>query len=211
MTNAGTRMPTPMRVAAPTRAGLRLVRLHLTSRRATGAVAVMAAGAVALRIAPHSRATLQLLPLVIETTTAMVIAATTISPFGEPERATGRRLPYLRLTAATTLTAAAIASLAIGSAAAHLPGGTPGILRDVAGLTGLGLLSAAVLGGGHAWTGPMTYLLVAQHAMSAHWITPWTWPARPPHDLGAALCAALIFATGTAIITVRGAHATAPE
>jgi len=29
-------------------------------------------------------------------------------------------------------------------------------------------------------------------------------PARPPHDLGAALCAAGVFAAGAVLITLRG-------
>ena len=41
--------------------------------------------------------------------------------------------------------------------------------------------------------------------------TPWIWPARPPHDLGAALCAGLVFAAGLAVITVRGARDPAGE
>jgi hypothetical protein len=49
----------------------------------------------------------------------------------------------------------------------------------------------------------MAHLLVAESAIAAGWTTPWTWPARPPHDLGAALCAAVVFTAGTAIITMR--------
>jgi hypothetical protein len=32
------------------------------------------------------------------------------------------------------------------------------------------------------------------------------WPARPPHDLGGALCAAAVFAAGLAVITMHGAR-----
>jgi hypothetical protein len=206
MTTAGTRMRAPMRAAGPAHAGLRLLCLYLTSRRATGALAMIVAGAIALGFASHSRATAQVLPLVIETAAAMVIAATTSSPFGGPECATGRWLPYLRLTAVTTLTGATIAVLSVGSATTHASGGALGVMRDVAGLTGVGLLAAAFVGGGLAWTGLMTYLVIAHHAMSAGWTTSWTWPARPPHDRGAAMCAALVFMAGTAIITTRGAH-----
>jgi hypothetical protein len=52
----------------------------------------------------------------------------------------------------------------------------------------------------------MAYLLVAESALAAGWTTPWVWPARPPHDLGAALCAASVFTAGAAVITVRGAR-----
>lgn len=211
MTTVGTRTRAPMRATAPAHAGLRLLRLYLTSRRATTVLVVIVAGAVALGFASRSRATAQVLPLVIETTAAMVIVTTTSSPFGGPERATGRWLPYLRLTAVTTLTMAAIAVLSTGSALTHAPGGALGVMRDVAGLTGVGLLTAAFVGTGPAWTGLMTYLVIARHAMSAGWTTPWTWPARPPHDRGAALCAALVFIAGTAVITASGARVSARE
>jgi DNA-binding NarL/FixJ family response regulator len=122
-----------------------------------------------------------------------------------------RWLPYLRLGAAIALTATAVGALAAGAAAARLPGGTLDVLRNVAALAGIGLLSAALLGGALAWIGPMTYLLIAEYGLTVHWTTPWTWPARPPHDLGAALCAALAFAVGVAVIAVRGARESARE
>jgi hypothetical protein len=53
--------------------------------------------------------------------------------------------------------------------------------------------------------------VLAAYAVNGSWQTPWTWPGRPPHDLGAALCAALVFAVGAAVITVRGARDSAPE
>jgi hypothetical protein len=65
---------------------------------------------------------------------------------------------------------------------------------------------AAALGGAFGWTGPMAYWLVTEGALAGDWTTPWVWPARPPHDLGGALCAGLVFAAGLAVITVRGAR-----
>ena len=141
--------------------------------------------------------------MLLEAGTASVIAATTYSPFGEPERATGRWLPYLRFGTAVALTGIAVGLLSAGAAAAHLPGGTLDVLRNVAGMTGIGLLSAAVIGGGLSWIGPMAYLVLSEYAILNAWRTPWIWPARPPHDAGAALCATLAFVVGTAIITVR--------
>lgn len=81
----------------------------------------------------------------------------------------------------------------------------------MAGLTGVGLLCAAVLGGALAWTGPTTYMMIAVYALYTQWhgpalTTPWIWPARPPHDVGAAICGGLVFAAGMVAITVRGAR-----
>jgi hypothetical protein len=205
--------------ARPPLAGLRLVRLHLASRRVPAALAAVAACAVGLRVALHwhwdAYGALQL-PLVFETACAAVIAVTTASPFGEPERATGRWLPFLRLGAALALTAAAAGALAAAGTGAHLAGGALDVLRNVAGLTGIGLLFAAVLGGGLGWAGPLAYMVVAAYELYAAWHggalnTPWIWPARPPHDAGAAICASLVFAAGMMVITVRGARDSAGE
>ena len=192
---------------------LRLVRLHLASRRVPGALAALALCGVVLRAALYWHWSLgsgngaQQLALVLEAGAASIIAVTAQSPFGDPERATGRWLPYLRLGTALGLTAAAFAALAAGAAADHLPGGNVDILRNTAGLTGIGLLLAGVIGGALAWAGPMAYVIVAQFGLIADWPSPWVWPARPPHDLGGALCAGLVFAAGIVVATVRGARA----
>jgi len=201
--------------AGPGRAGLHLVRLHAASRRVLAGLLVLAACAVALRTAlhwlPRSGVYSRQIPLIIEAGAAAVIGVTTRSPFGEPERATGRWLPWLRLAACVALTGIAVGALAAGAAAAHLAGGAAGLARDLAGLTGIALLAAAAVGGGLAWTGPIAYLAVTLPALTGHWTTPWIWPARPPHDRGAAICAALVFAAGVAIIMVRGARDGARE
>jgi hypothetical protein len=195
----------------------RLLLLHLISRRVPAAAAVLAACGLLLRAGLQwhwvygTGPQAQELPVMIESAAAAAIAVVTASPFGEPERATGRWLPYLRLADALGLTLAAIGVLAAGAAAAGLPGGAVAMTRNVAGLTGLGLLSAAVLGGLLAWIGPMAYAVVAEFAIVEAWTTPWMWPARPPHDWGAALCAALAFALGLAVTTLRGARRAAHE
>ena len=104
-------------------------------------------------------------PLLIETAAAAAIGVVTRSPFGEPERGTGRWLPVLRLGAAVALTAAAFGALAAGSAAAHLDYGYLGLLRDLAGMTGIALLAAAVVGGSLCWIGPLGYWMLAAYAI----------------------------------------------
>jgi len=192
----------------------RLVRRYAASRRIPTAMGVLAGCAVGLRLALIAHwdtyGALQL-PLVFEVVAVTAIAASTASPFGEPERAGGRWLPFLRLAAVLALTAVAVAALAAAGTGAHLAGGTLEVLRNVTGMTGIGLLCAAALGGGLAWTGPVGYLLAGAYGLYTQWhhpplTTPWIWPARPPHDLGAALCAGLVFAVGTAVITLRGAR-----
>jgi len=193
----------------------RLARHYAVSRRIPFALLAIAACAIALRVTLlghwDAYGALQL-PLVIETAAATAVAATAASPFGEPERTTGRWLPYLRLAGTTALTATAIGALVLAAATgAHLSGGTLDVARNVAGITGLGLLCAGALGGGLSWTGPTGYLVASVYALYTLWhgpaiTTPWLWPARPPEDLGGALCAGLVFAAGLALVTVRGAR-----
>ncbi|MBV9447070.1 MAG: hypothetical protein JO345_14405 [Streptosporangiaceae bacterium] len=198
-------------------AGLRLVWLHLLSRRVPVALIALAVCGAVLRAAlvwhwgPGSGNAALQLPALFEIGTAAVIAVTTYSPFGEPERATGRWLPWLRLGTALGLTAAAIGLLGAGAAGESLPGGILAIVRNVAGAAGIGLLLAAVIGGALAWIGPMAYLVIAEVALLQAWTSPWTWPARPPHDRGAAICAALVFAAGITITAVRGARDSAGD
>lgn len=217
MTTAGVHQSAPgaapAPAASPGQAGLRLVWLYLVSRRAPGALALLAGFGVLLWAAlfwhwnvAGGAAAAMAIPLTVQAGVAAVIAVTCYGPFGEPERATGRWLPYLRLAGALLLTAAAFGALAAGSAAGGLPGGIPALLRNVAGMTGTGLLAAAILGGALGWTAPLIYLVVTEGAFAGSWTTPWAWPTRPPHDLGGALCAGAVFAAGLLATTVRGAR-----
>ena len=216
MTAAGIHRPPGAGQARPASrralATLRLAWLYLVSRRALAAVALLVALGALLWAALHGNwsvaggaAARQLIPLVIETGAAAVIAVTTFGPFGDTERATGRWLPWLRLGTAVLLTAAAAGALAAGASGGHLSGGSLAMLRNLAGMTGTGLLAAAALGGAFAWTGPMAYWLVTEGALAGSWTTPWIWPARPPHDLGGALCACGVFAAGIVAVTLLGA------
>jgi hypothetical protein len=191
------------------------VRLYAASRRLSVALGALAACGLALRAMLEWHLALgyrpQQLPVLLEAGAASVIAVTTYGPFGEPERATGRWLPYLRFGTAVALTAIAVGLLSAGAAAAHLPGGTLDVLRNTAGIAGIGLLSAALIGGALSWIGPMVYLVLGEYAILNAWRTPWIWPTRPPLDAGAALCATLVFVAGTVIITARGARHRAAE
>jgi hypothetical protein len=52
----------------------------------------------------------------------------------------------------------------------------------------------------------MAYLVITEVALSGNPTTLRVCPARPPHDLGGALCAGLIFAAGTVVIALFGAR-----
>ena len=203
-------VPAPA-AAWPAVAWLRLARLYAVSRRVPAALGLLAALGCLLWAALYWRwniaggpAAQQFFSLAIETGAAAVIAVTTYGPFGEPERATGRWLPWLRLGSALALTAIAYGLLAAGATGGVLPGGTLALLRYLAGTAGLGLLSAVALGGPFGWVGPMAYLLITEVALDGDPTTPWIWAGRPPHDHGAALCAGAVFVAGLVAITVLG-------
>src|ERR1019366_4446981 len=111
---------------------LRLVRLHLASRRVPTALAAVAGCAAVLRVALHwhwdAYGALQL-PLIFEAGCAAVIAVTAGSPFGEPERAAGRCLPSLPVGTALALPAAAPGALAAAGTGAPMAGGPLYVLR----------------------------------------------------------------------------------
>jgi hypothetical protein len=82
--------------------GLWLAWLYLRTRRVPAGIVVLAGCGVLLRALLHwkSNSDPQQFPMIIEAGAAAVVAVTTHGPFGETERATGRRLPALRLLAA---------------------------------------------------------------------------------------------------------------
>jgi hypothetical protein len=192
----------------------RLIRLYLGSRRTPTAMAALLVCALVLRAAlsrPWDAYGALQLPLLFETACACVIAVATASPFGELERAAGSRLPWLRVGTTTALAAVAAAALCGAGIGTHLDGGGQSAVRNLAGLTGIGLLCAALLGGALAWTGPAAYMLIGVYALYRQWhgpalTTPWIWPARPPDDVGAAICAGLVLAAGLGAVAVRGAR-----
>jgi hypothetical protein len=192
--------------------GARLAWLHARSRRVPAAVVALAVCGGVLRAALNWHWAVggglhaQQIPMIIEAGAATVIAVTSHGPFGEPERATGRRLPYLRLGTALALTGLAIGVLQLAVTGASLNEGIAVLSRNVLGLTGIGLLTSLAAGGLLAWTLPLGYLAFAQYALLESWQSPWMWPVRPPADRGAWIWACLVFAAGLLAFTVRGAR-----
>jgi hypothetical protein len=75
--------------------------------------------------------------------------------------------------------------LAAAGIRAHLAGGTLDVPCNMAGLAGIGLLCAAVLGGALTWADPRAHRRIAVYGQYTQWhspalTTPWIWPARPP-------------------------------
>lgn len=193
---------------------MRLLRLHAASRRVPAALILLAALASGLRlalIAPWDSYGALQCPVIFEAACSAVIAAAASSPLGDPERVAGRGLAVLRLTMTVTLTITAGALLIAAGTGTTLTGGAADVVRNLAGLTGIGLICAVLLGGGLAWTGPLGYLIASVYAIYTQWhqpalTTPWLWPARPAGDVGGAACAAAAFVVGILLCTFRGAR-----
>ena len=196
---------------------LSLAWLHLRSRRAPAALTALLACAVALWASLHYRWWLGTgnaadeLPMILQGSAAGIIAVTAHSPFGEPERATGRRLAVLRAGLALALCGAAIGFFALAAAAAdsprssvYLAGGILPVARNVLGMTGIGLIFSLVTGGLIAWIGPLAFTAVSQFALIANYSEPLTWAARPATDRGGWITAMVVFAIGLAAFAIRG-------
>ena len=183
----------------------RLLLLHLRSRHVPLTAALLAATASVLRaVQPLTEGGSEfavLLPLVLTVAAAGLIAASTRSPFGDPERATFP-LPRLRLIHLLVLVAAGTA--VIGAART---GDDPGAaIRNLAGLTGLALLATPVTGAALAWIAPLAYVIYCGGPVDTHQIGLPAWPALPGTNTTATLNALALLAAGVATVTLTGAR-----
>jgi len=198
-------------------ANSRLLRLFLLSRHVPTALALLVGCGVAMQLAIRvhwiagTGASSQAVPILIEGAAALIVTVAARSPFGEVERAVGGRTPWLRLGATLGLATFAVVALILGAEPHGILGGDVGILRSMAGLTGVAGLSAAVFAGPLASAGPLLYLGIAEFGINAQWTSPWIWPCCPTHDRGAAITAALALVAGLLAIAVRGARETSDQ
>jgi hypothetical protein len=181
----------------------RLLGLHLLSRRTPLALTlILAVAAADWLLAPLTTGTgafAGTLPLVLATGAAGIIAASAQSPFGDPERATWP-VPRLRLIHVLALTVAASGLLGLARTG-HDP---LAAIRNVAGFTGLALLTATVTSAGLAWIAPLAYTIYCSGPLDVRTVNLWSWPALPSSDHGACLIALLLLGAGVASITRAG-------
>jgi hypothetical protein len=217
--------PAPAPAAWHASSAARLAWLYLRSRRVPSALVALLACGVALWASltyhwwPGIGNRAGELPMILQGCAAAIIAVTTHSPFGEPERATGRWLPFLRAGMVLTLCGAAIGFFALGAAAAYNPragvyltggagvyltGGSLPVVRNVLGMTGIGLTFCLVTGGLISWIGPLAFTAISQFALIANYSEPLTWPTRSPTDRGGWIAAMVAFAVGVIAYTFRG-------
>ncbi|MGH3249433.1 MAG: hypothetical protein ACRDOI_24970 [Trebonia sp.] len=196
-----------------------LAWLHLRSRRAPAALLALLACGAALWASLHYHWWLGTgnaadeLPMILQGCAAAIIVVTMHSPFGEPERAAGRWLPFLRGGLTLALCLAAIGFFALGAAVADhsgarvpLFGGILPVVRNVLGMTGIGLIFCLFSGALTAWIGPVAFTAISQYALIANYSEPLTWPTRPPTDRGGWIAATIAFAVGLIAFTIKGAR-----
>lgn len=193
-----------------TLASRHLVRLHLRSRQVDRAALALAATALALR-ASHRWTTgtglfPQLVLLLLTTAAATAIAVSTRNPFGETERTASSPLPVLRATHLLVLTGTAVAATSLAGLSTTYAISGSALLRALAGLTGLALLSAALLGAHLAWTAPLGYVLYCGGELDLHISNLWTWPTRPAGDRAASLIALALLVAGLITVSLAGAR-----
>jgi hypothetical protein len=182
----------------------RLLWLHLLSRRTVRTVAVLAAVAAVLRViepwtyAPGAIS--RVLPLLLVAAAAAVIATATRSPFGEAER-TGHLLPRLRLGHVLLLVA-----LAAGVLALARTGDAVATARNLAGYTGIALLTAVAVGPPAAPITVLAYTVACQAAITNRDETVWTWPTLPGGDGTAMFVATAVLASGITALVWRGSR-----
>jgi len=137
-----------------------------------------------------------------------VICVTIGSPFGEVEQSLSRPLVGIRLGHLVALLLAASVVLAV--AATAWPGAYVEwrYVRNLVGLTGLGLLFARVLGGRLLWAPPLGFAMLSifQRGAASGDAADWAWIVQPADREVAALLAIGLLLGGLGLASRFGAR-----
>jgi hypothetical protein len=186
----------------------RLIGLHWRSRQVGRAALGLIVVALALRAGHHWTSGDGLFPqvllLLLDAAAATIIATSAGSPFGEAENTASRPLPLLRLTHLVTLTGIALAAVGPTALTTTYAISGPAVLRDLAGLTGIALLSAALLGAHLAWAAPLGYVVYCGGELDLHISNLRSWPTLPAGNHPATFLAAALLTAGLAAVSLAG-------
>src|SRR5262249_52975135 len=126
-------------------------------------------------------------------------------PFAGPERATWPA-PWLRLIQVAAFVLAAAGLLAL----ARLGHDPLAAIRNLAGLTGLALITATLISAPLAWITPLAYVLYCGAQIDIPPVRLWPWPALPSPTPTPPVLALLPPGAGTPAIPRFGARDSQP-
>lgn len=162
---------------------MRLMHLYLRSRLAGWAAVLLAITcAIAwfwLREMMESGSRVGFSLIVIPLLPAVVIGASTRSPFGDTELCVSRSLPALRFVHLAGLLACGVLALDLAANGWSFDNIEWELARNLAGYSGLALIGARILGSGICWVAPLGYAVAAS---LVHPDSRWAWPGRLPND-----------------------------
>jgi hypothetical protein len=188
----------------------RLVTLYLGSRQTRTALALLAGSAAVLRASQPVTKDAGVFPdltlMLLTLAGAAVIAAATRNPFGEAEHTASSPLSALRLIHLLIVTGAATAAVATAGWTASYAASAPVLVRNLAGFTGIALLTAVFLGAHLAWTVPLGYVMYCGAELDAQTCRLWTWPTLPAGNHAASALAVGLLAAGIAAGTIIGSR-----
>ena len=193
----------------------RLAVLFLRSRQTTpitlALIAVAIVAGLALGTSNNDDLT-RILRMVVPLAAAVTIGTATGLPFGEAERTASRALPPIRLGHLALLTGVAAVLLVLASI---VPGedGYGTLLRNGAGLVGLALVGARLVGAGVSWLLPLGYATVvfADFLVKPDRDASWRWPLQPLEDAASWLIAVSFLVAGLGVVAWRGGRDTGAE
>lgn len=201
---------------------MRLAYLYLRSRQVEQALILLVLlGAAALlwrRLSDGDPLNNDLMITGLPVAAAIIIGASTGSPFRDVEDTARHWLPALRLPHLVGLVLLATAALALTTAAWHVSDIQWALGRNVILFVGLALLGAWLVGPGLGWLLPVGYgflaflatlLAAGQPHHQLQWARSnvrWAWSLHAGNEHEAALVASLVLVIGLGIVVQRGAR-----
>lgn len=156
---------------------------------------------------------LTLASLIVPLIAACVIGLGARSPFGEEEETASLLLPLVRFCHLGGLFACGVFMLSLIALSWELEHAGWVLTRNLAGLTGLALLTARVVGSGLSWVGPFAYSILAvtvnilsDNPPKGEW-TMWTWwPLQPATDFPPVVVALTLLVFGLGSVCLYRVH-----
>jgi hypothetical protein len=201
---------------------VRVTYLYLRSRQVERAVALLLALSTATflwrRLSDGNPLNSDLMITGLPIAAAVIIGASTGSPFRDVEDAASRWLPALRVPHLIGLVLVASSALALTTAAWQVSDMQWALVRNVVLFTGLGLLGARVLGTGLGWLLPVAYgfltfmAVLLNSGQSGHQLrwaksgVRWAWTLHAGKEHEATIVASVALLVGLGIVVVWGAR-----